>query len=136
VPTGDNPWDSNTFRQWKYFVTNLCLSAVQDAMKSSDYGKSLKYLFQPDLTEDTKKEQHNTKSNVQGLLLYHPILLNSPWEAPDDIDVLIGRRLATTEPLIMARAEKEEGEARDRDHAQQQMAALHLSIKSILDRIY
>ena len=36
----------------------------------------------------------------------------------------------------MARAEKEEGEARDRDHAQQQMAALHLSIKSILDRIY
>ena len=136
VPTGDNPWDSNTFRQWKYFVTNLCLSAVQDAMKSSDYGKSLKYLFQPDQTEDTKKEQHNTKSNVQGLLLYHPILLNSPWEAPDDIDVLIGRLLATTEPLIMARAEKEEGEARDRDHAQQQMVALHLSIKSILDRIY
>jgi hypothetical protein len=28
VPTADNPWDSNTFRQWKYFVTNLCLSAV------------------------------------------------------------------------------------------------------------
>jgi hypothetical protein len=134
VPTGDNPWDSNTFRQWKYFVTNLCLSAVQDAMKSSDYGKSLKYLFQPDQAEDTKNERH--KSNVQGLLLYHLILLDSPWEAPDDIDVLIGRLLATTEPLIMARAEKEEGEARDRDHAQQQMAALHLSIKSILDRIY
>jgi hypothetical protein len=38
VPTADNPWDSNTFRQWKYFVTNLCLSAVQDAMKNSDYG--------------------------------------------------------------------------------------------------
>jgi hypothetical protein len=36
----------------------------------------------------------------------------------------------------MARAEKEDGEARDRDHAQQQMAALNLSIKSILDRIY
>ena len=38
VPTADNPWDANTFRQWKYFVTNLCLSAVQDAMKSTDYG--------------------------------------------------------------------------------------------------
>jgi hypothetical protein len=40
VPTGDNPWDSNTFRQWKYFVTNLCLSAVQDAMKNSDYRRA------------------------------------------------------------------------------------------------
>jgi hypothetical protein len=34
IPTSDNPWDMNTFRRWKYFVTNLCLSAVQDAMKS------------------------------------------------------------------------------------------------------
>jgi hypothetical protein len=33
VPTNDNPWDTNTFRRWKYFVTNLCLSAVQDALK-------------------------------------------------------------------------------------------------------
>ena len=136
VPTGDNPRDSNTFRQWKYFVTNLCLSAVQDAMKSSDYGKSLKYLFQPDQHEDTRKEQHNTKSNVQGLLLYHPILLNSTWEAPEDIDALIGQLLSTTEPILMARAEKEDGEARDRDHARQQMAVLNLSVKNILERIY
>ncbi len=78
VPTADNPWDSNTFRQWKYFVTNLCLSAIQDVMKVTEYGKSMKYLFQADTTEETKKEQHNTKNNVQGLLLYRPILLNSP----------------------------------------------------------
>ena len=31
IPTSDNPWNNNTFRKWKYFVTNLCLSAVQDA---------------------------------------------------------------------------------------------------------
>jgi hypothetical protein len=136
VPTADNPWDSNTFRQWKYFVTNLCLSAVQDAMKNSDYGKSLKYLFQPDQTEDYKNEQHNTKSNVQGLLLYHPILLDSSWQAPENIDALIGQLLATSEPIIMARAEKEDGEVRDRYHAQKQMGVLHLSIKNILERIY
>ncbi len=23
IPTSDNPWDMNTFRRWKYFVTNL-----------------------------------------------------------------------------------------------------------------
>jgi hypothetical protein len=92
VPTVDNPWDANTFRQWKYFVTIRCLSAVQDAMKNSDYGKSLKYLFQPDQTEDTKNGQHDTKSNVQGPLLYHPILVDSPWQEPEDIDSLIGSK--------------------------------------------
>jgi hypothetical protein len=51
IPTADNPWDLNTFRWWKYFVTNLCLSAVQDALKAGNYGKSLKYLFQPDTNE-------------------------------------------------------------------------------------
>jgi hypothetical protein len=68
--------------------------------------------------------------------LYHPVLLNSPWQAPEDIDALIGQLLSTTEPLIMARAEKEDGEARDRVHARQQMAVLHLSIRNILERIY
>jgi hypothetical protein len=96
-PTADNPWDSNTFRQWKYFVTNLCLSAIQDVMKVTEYGKSMKYLFQADTTEETKKEQHNTKNNVQGLLLYHPILLNSPLQAPEDINGQIRQLLATTQ---------------------------------------
>jgi hypothetical protein len=36
----------------------------------------------------------------------------------------------------MARAENEDGEARDRDHARKQMGVLHLSIKNILQRIY
>ena len=109
---------------------------IQDAMKSTEYGKSMKYLFQPDVTEDTKKAQHSTKSNVQGLLLYHPILLNSPWQAPDDIDTQVGLLLSTTEPILMARAEKEDDlSARDRDNAQKQLAVLHLSIKNILKRI-
>ena len=102
-----SPWDNNTFRKWKYFVTNLCLSAVQEALKVTDYGKSMKYLFQPDNKDETKTELHNTKNNVQGLLLYHPILIDSPWQEPNDIDAKIGRLLQTTEPLLMARAEKE-----------------------------
>jgi hypothetical protein len=53
VPTADNPWDNNTFRQWKYFVTNLCLSAVQDALKSGDYSRNLQYLLAPDRSDDT-----------------------------------------------------------------------------------
>jgi hypothetical protein len=138
IPTSDNPWDNNTFRKWKYFVTNLCLSAVQEALKFTDYGKSMKYLFQPDKNDETTNGLHNTKNNVQGLLLYHPILIDSPWQEPEDIDAKIGRLLQTTEPLIMARAEKEgdDTDPRDRDNAQKHMAGLHLSIKNILERIY
>ena len=61
IPTSDNPWDNNTFRKWKYFVTNLCLSAVQEALKVTDDGKSMKYLFRPDNKEETKNELHNER---------------------------------------------------------------------------
>jgi hypothetical protein len=138
IPTSDNPWDNNTFRKWKYCVTNLCLSAVQEALKVTDYGKSLKDLFQPDNKEETKTELHNTKNNVQGLLLYHPILIDSPWQAPENLNEQIGRLLQSTEPLLMARAEKEDdgSDPRDRDNAQKQIAVLHLSVKNILERVY
>jgi hypothetical protein len=109
VPTGDNPWDTNTFRRWKYFVTNLCLSAVQDALKSLDNSKNLQYLFAPDQTENAAGAARKSKSNVQGLLLYHPILLSSPWQAPDDIDDQIEALFATTEPVLLARSLKEDG---------------------------
>jgi hypothetical protein len=98
----------------------------------------MKYLFRPDKKDETKTELHNTKSNVQGLLLYHPILIDSPWQEPEDIDTKVGRLLQTTEPLLMARAENEdEGtDPRDRESAQKHMAVLHLSIKNILERVY
>ncbi len=98
VPTSDNPWDTNTLRRWKYFVTNLCLLAVQDVLKYSDSSKNLQYLFAPD--QDQKENEagaaRKSKSNVQGLLLYHPILLSSPWQAPDDIDDQIKALLAAS----------------------------------------
>jgi hypothetical protein len=48
-----------------------------------------------DNKDETKTELHNTKNNVQGLLLYHPILIESPWQAPEDLDAQIGRLLIT-----------------------------------------
>jgi hypothetical protein len=56
--------------------------------------------------------------------------LNSPWEAPDDLDDQIAKLLLTTEPILMAlaeRANKEgDGDNRDKDNAQKQMATIHL----------
>ncbi len=77
--------------------------------------------LQPDTNEETRNEQHNSKSNVQGLLLYHPILLNSPWDAPVDLNDQISKLLLTSEPILMGRAEKQdkegEGDNRDKDNA-------------------
>jgi hypothetical protein len=58
-----------------------------------------------------------------------------------DLDEQIAKLLLTTEPILMARAEKEVGEDdsrdnRDKDHAVKQVAVLHLSIKNTLERIY
>ena len=78
--------------------------------------------------------RHNTKSNVQGLLLYHPILLNSPWEAPEDLDSKIGLLLSTTEPILMAKASSED--VYTMDNARKQLETLKQSIKNILERVY
>ena len=51
--TAESPWDTYTFRQWKYFVTNLCLSAVQEALKTGDNAKSMQHLFAPDRDQST-----------------------------------------------------------------------------------
>ena len=137
VPTGDNPWDTNTFRRWKYFVTNLCLSAVQDALKASDTSKNLQYLFAPDQKDNEAGAARKSKSNVQGLLLYHPILLSSPWQAPNDIDDQIQALLATTEPVLLARSLREDGHTTyDKDNALKALVVLAASIKSTLQRVY
>ncbi len=56
TPTAESPWDTYTFRQWKYFVTNLCLSAVQEALQAGDKVKGMKHLFTPDRSDEAKGE--------------------------------------------------------------------------------
>jgi hypothetical protein len=69
TPTRDNPWDTYTFRQWKYFVTNICLSAVQDALRNGDNSKTdMQHIFAPDKSGKAAVGHHSTKNNVQGML--------------------------------------------------------------------
>jgi hypothetical protein len=136
TPTADNPWDTYTFRQWKHFVTNLCLSAVQEALKTGDNIKTMQHLFTPDRTAQIGAH-HNTKNNVQGMLLYHPLLLKSPWQAPDDLDKLIEDLLAANEPALVARSMSTSGTmSYDKDNAIKQLEVITASINLTLLRIY
>ena len=137
TPTADNPWDTYTFRRWKHFVTNLCLSAVQEALKTGDNIKTMQHLFAPDRSAQAAGAHHSSKNNVQGMLLYHPLLLLSPWQAPDDLDTQISDLLQTNEPALVARSLGTSGiTTYDRDNAIKQLEVITASIKQTLLRIY
>ena len=137
TPTVDNPWDTYTFRQWKYFITNICLSAAQEALKNGDTAKSMQHLFAPDRTASVAGAHTSTRKNVQGMLLYNPILLDSPWQAPDDLDKQIEKLLLTNEPALVARTlHTTTATSFDKDNALKQIDALTTSIKQTLLRVY
>jgi hypothetical protein len=61
---------------------------VQEAFKAgaNEASKGMQHLFAPDRSDQAKWPSHNSRNNVQGMLLYNPLLLDSPWQAPDDLD--------------------------------------------------
>jgi hypothetical protein len=78
----------------------------------------MQHLFAPDRSDQAKGAVHNTRNNIQGMQLYHPILLNSPWQAPDDLDQQIIELLKVSEPATVARSEKTDGHTSyDKDNA-------------------
>jgi hypothetical protein len=79
-PTIDNPWDKIKFNFWKDRVTNICLGAAQAAFQSHEVNTNLKFLFSASDKSNTVVHRADQR-NVQGLVLFHPILLQAPWEA-------------------------------------------------------
>ncbi len=139
VPPADSPWDTYTFRKWKYFVTNICLSAVQEALKSGaqETSKGMQHLFAPDRSDQAKGPSHSSRSNVQGMLLYNPLLLDSPWQAPNGLDRKIQNLLDTNGPALIARSLKDDGHTSyDKDNVLKQIDVWTTSIHQSLLRIY
>jgi hypothetical protein len=97
----------------------------------------MQHLFAPDRSDKAAKGHHSTKNNVQGMLLYHPILLESPWQAPDDTNKKIVKLLETSEPTLVARSKATNATTNyDRDNAIKLLESLAHSIKQSLLRIY
>ncbi len=77
-PTIDNPMDEITYSHWIHRVTNICLDAAQMALQAVETSPGIHYLFAPSSTSDNTVRR-GEKRNVEGQLLYHTILLKSPW---------------------------------------------------------
>jgi hypothetical protein len=141
TPTVDNPWEKHTFKDWKHRVTNICLQAVQKALENSDKSSS-SLLFTPqDATAATSVHSHvsskrsQSKSNIEGLLLYHPLIVQHPWEPPKDLDRLIDDLIAGRKTYIVQRAYNP-WDQNDANKARAQIDEIKGSPKPLLLRIY
>ncbi len=71
------------------------------------------------------------------MLLYHPLLLQSPWQAPDDLDKQIDELLQANEPALVARSMSTSAiTSYDKDNAIKRLEVITTSIKQTLLRIY
>ena len=138
-PTVDNPWDQIKFKFWKDRITNICLGASQSALQTFEDSTNLKYLFSASEKSQTSVHRADQR-NVQGLILFNPIILDSPWEQSINQDQDILKLLEEKAPLIMARATSTTpaGSAHElqlQQTAQQTVESMKSSLKLLLARI-
>ena len=86
-----------------YRVTNICLGAAQAAFQSHEETSMLKFLFAASDKSNTTVHRADQRI-VRALIMFHPVLLQSPWESSPTIDLDIVKLLEEKAPLIMARA--------------------------------
>jgi hypothetical protein len=79
------------------------LGAAQAAFQSHEETSTLKFLFAASDKSNTTVHRADQR-NVQSLMMFHPVLLQSPWETSSTIDLDIIKLLEEKAPLIMARA--------------------------------
>ena len=141
TPTTDNPWEKHVFKDWVHRITNICLQAVQKALESSDkYNANL--IFSPgdataagNVHSNASTRTSHSKANIEGLLLYHPMIVNNPWEAPKRLDALIDDIIAERKTYLVQRAYNP-WDQHDAAKARAQIEELKGSLKPLLMRIY
>ena len=138
-PTMDNPWDQIKFKFWKDRIINICLGASQSALQTFEDSTNLKYLFSASEKSQTTVHRGDQR-NVQGLILFNPIILESPWEQSANQDQDIIKLLEEKAPLIMARGNtmtpaNSAYELQLQQTAQQNIESMKSSLKLLLARI-
>jgi hypothetical protein len=56
------------------------------------------------MLSDASNRTAYSKKNIEGLLLYHPMIVDNPWEAPKHLDALIDDVIAERKTYLVQRA--------------------------------
>ena len=107
--TSSNPWDEVQFTFWKHKVTNMVLSAIRLALKEDTSSDVNKLLFATG-DHNNVTVTSGDKRNLAGLLICHPLLLNSPFEEPPQMDDLLDDLLTERHPHTVSQSNGNYGE--------------------------
>jgi hypothetical protein len=108
--TSNDPWDEVQFTFiWKHKVTNMVLSAIRLALKEDTSSDVNKLLFATG-DHNNVTVTSGDKRNLAGLLICHPLLLNSPFEEPPQMDDLLDDLLTERNPHTVSRSNGNYGE--------------------------
>jgi hypothetical protein len=83
--TTSNPWDDVQFNFWKHKVTNMVLSTIRLAL-NEDSKTGVNKLVSSTGEHNNVTVSSEDKRNIAGLLIWHQILLDSPFEEPSGKD--------------------------------------------------
>jgi hypothetical protein len=107
--TNTNPWDEVQFTFWKHKVTNMVLSSIKLALKEDTSTDVNKLLFSTG-DHNNVTVTSGDKRNLSGLLICHPLLLNSPFEESPQMDDLLDDLLAERHPYTVSQSMGNYGE--------------------------
>jgi hypothetical protein len=128
IPDTDCPWEKVHYQDWKDKITVICLSAVQKvAMIGINHKDPLSWIYTPKLV-DPAKTVRNHDDNIEGLQYLHPLLLDSPWGEPANLNDLLLDLIQEKDPVVYA-------QAISKDQAERIKANV-AAIKQALRRIY
>jgi hypothetical protein len=134
TPDTDSPWEKVHYQKWKDKITVLCLSAVQKvAMIGINHKNPLSWIYTPKLV-DPSKIVRNHGDNIEGLQYPHPLLLDSPWEEPTNLDDLLLDLVQEKDPVVYSQAISKD--PAERIKAKTKIKSNISAIKQALRRIY
>jgi hypothetical protein len=102
--TSNNPWDEVQFTFWKHKVINMVLSAIPLlALKENTSTDVNKLLFATG-DHNNVTVTSGDKINLAGLLICYPLLINSPFEEPFQMDDLLDDLLTERHPHTVSQS--------------------------------
>jgi hypothetical protein len=108
--TSNNPWDEVQFAFWKHKATNMVLSAIRLSLKEEDTSTDVNKILFATWDHNNVTVTSGDKRNLAGLLICHPLLLNSPFEEPHQMDELLDDLLTERHPHTVSQSNGHYGE--------------------------